>query len=287
VGSLAYTFQLYFDFSGYSDMAIGLARLFGVKLPLNFNSPYKATSIIDFWRRWHMTLSQFLRDYLYIPLGGSRKGPSRHLVNLFATMLIGGLWHGAGWTFVVWGGIHGVLLIANHLWRRLYASLGSPLGQDRWYTRSVAGLLTFLSCTLAWVFFRAGSIESAQTILSAMAGSGGIAVPASWLNLPGGVGEVMSAMGIVADPNGYVVGGGRGLMWVIVAGLIVFFMPNVQEIMALGKPALEAYPGQIKTPRFSLLRWQMSPRWAVAIGFLASCTFASLSSVSEFLYFQF
>ena len=109
VGALAYTFQLYFDFSGYSDMAIGLARMFGIRFPMNFNSPYKAANIIDFWRRWHITLSRFLRDYLYIPLGGNRKGPSRRHVNLMATMLLGGLWHGAGWTFVIWGGLHGVL----------------------------------------------------------------------------------------------------------------------------------------------------------------------------------
>jgi len=110
-GVLAYTLQLYFDFSGYSDMAIGLSRIFNVKLPLNFNSPYKAANIIDFWRRWHMTLSKFLRDYLYVPLGGNRKGPARRHLNLMVTMLLGGLWHGAGWTFVLWGGLHGLYLV--------------------------------------------------------------------------------------------------------------------------------------------------------------------------------
>jgi D-alanyl-lipoteichoic acid acyltransferase DltB (MBOAT superfamily) len=115
-GALAYTFQLYFDFSGYSDMAIGLSRLFGIRLPLNFDSPYKATNIIDFWRRWHMTLSRFLRDYLYLPLGGNRKGKVRRYANLMVTMLLGGLWHGAGWTFVIWGGLHGFYLIVNHAW---------------------------------------------------------------------------------------------------------------------------------------------------------------------------
>ncbi|MEZ5493488.1 MAG: MBOAT family O-acyltransferase [Pseudomonadales bacterium] len=110
LGALAYCLQLYFDFSGYSDMAIGLSRLFGIKLPLNFNSPYKSTSIIDFWRRWHMTLSQFLRDYLYISLGGNRKDKTRRHINLLLTMLLGGLWHGAGWTFIIWGGLHGVYI---------------------------------------------------------------------------------------------------------------------------------------------------------------------------------
>ena len=116
IGALAYTFQLYFDFSGYSDMAIGISLMFGIFLPLNFNSPYKATSIIDFWRRWHMTLSQFLRDYLYIPLGGNRHGSVLRYVNLMITMLLGGLWHGAAWTFVLWGALHGLYLCINHAW---------------------------------------------------------------------------------------------------------------------------------------------------------------------------
>jgi len=123
-GALAYTFQLYFDFSGYTDMAIGVARMFNVRLPLNFNSPYKSLSIVDFWRRWHMTLSAFLRDYLYIPLGGSRKGMPRRYINLMTTMLLGGLWHGAGWTFVVWGFLHGFYLVVNHAWTSFRTSLG-------------------------------------------------------------------------------------------------------------------------------------------------------------------
>src|SRR6185295_10901140 len=116
---LAYTFQLYFDFAGYTDMAIGLGVMFGLQLPANFNLPYTADSIREFWRRWHMTFSRFLRDYLYIPLGGSRVGPVRTGVNLFATMLLGGLWHGAGWTFLIWGALHGTYLIINHAWSRL------------------------------------------------------------------------------------------------------------------------------------------------------------------------
>jgi alginate O-acetyltransferase complex protein AlgI len=116
IAAMAYSLQLYFDFSGYSDMAIGLARLFGIRLPLNFNSPYKAANIIDFWRRWHMTLSRFLRDYLYIPLGGNRRGPCRRYLNLAVTMLLGGLWHGASWTFVIWGGLHALYLGINHAW---------------------------------------------------------------------------------------------------------------------------------------------------------------------------
>ncbi|HIE55101.1 MAG TPA: MBOAT family protein, partial [Chromatiaceae bacterium] len=127
-GVFSYTMQLYFDFSGYSDMAIGIGRMFGIKLPINFNSPYQALNIIDFWRRWHITLSRFLRDYLYIPLGGNRKGPARRHVNMMVTMLLGGLWHGAGWNFVIWGGLHGSYLVVNHFWRQIWRK---PI--DRWW----------------------------------------------------------------------------------------------------------------------------------------------------------
>src|SRR5437868_11510273 len=156
IGALAYPFQLYFDFSGYSDMAIGISLMFGIFLPLNFNSPYKATSIIDFWRRWHMTLSQFLRDYLYIPLGGNRRGPALRYVNLMITMLLGGLWHGAAWTFVVWGALHGVYLCTNHAWNNYGPAVAPRFAR---LTNLAAFILTFLSVVVAWVFFRADSLS--------------------------------------------------------------------------------------------------------------------------------
>jgi alginate O-acetyltransferase complex protein AlgI len=163
IGALAYTFQLYFDFSGYSDMAIGISLMFGIFLPVNFNSPYKATSIVDFWRRWHITLSQFLRDYLYIPLGGNRHGRVLRYVNLMVTMLLGGLWHGAAWTFVAWGALHGVYLCINHAWTRF-----GPRSTSR--AANAAGfMLTFLSVVVAWVFFRADSVASATYVLLRMA----------------------------------------------------------------------------------------------------------------------
>ena len=144
-GALAYTFQLYFDFSGYSDMAIGLSRLFGVRLPLNFASPYQAASVIDFWRRWHMTLSRFLRDYLYFALGGNRRGTLRRYLNLFVTMLLGGLWHGAGWTFVIWGGLHGIYLMINHGWQAFRTRHLPRLDTESRGYRGVAVGLTFLA----------------------------------------------------------------------------------------------------------------------------------------------
>jgi D-alanyl-lipoteichoic acid acyltransferase DltB (MBOAT superfamily) len=158
VTSLSYTFQLYFDFSGYTDMAIGIALLFNIKLPINFNSPYKATSIQDFWRRWHMTLSRFLKDYVYIPLGGNRKGEIRTYINLFATFLLGGIWHGAGWTFVFWGALHGLALMIHRAWHNLGMKLPTLLA---WF-------ITFNFLNIAWVFFRAKEWDDALKVLHGM-----------------------------------------------------------------------------------------------------------------------
>lgn len=156
IGSLAYTLQLYFDFSAYSEMAIGLGLMFNYNLPLNFNLPYRSCSIIEFWRRWHMTLSAFLKNYLYIPLGGNRTG--HHLRNIMVTMFLGGLWHGAGWTFIVWGCLHGIFICINHVWRKTKIILPKALC---WF-------LTFNAVNLAWVFFRAEDIYSAVNIVSTM-----------------------------------------------------------------------------------------------------------------------
>lgn len=164
--SLSYTFQLYFDFSGYTDMAIGAALLFNIKLPLNFNSPYKALNIQDFWRRWHITLSRFLKDYVYIPLGGNRKGNFRTYNNLLATFILGGIWHGAGWTFIFWGFLHGIGLVIH----RAFSSLNLKL------PKVIAWFLTFNFVNIAWVFFRAKEWGDALKVLSGMFGLSGIAL---------------------------------------------------------------------------------------------------------------
>ena len=156
--SLSYTFQLYFDFSGYTDMAIGAALLFNIKLPINFNSPYKALDIQDFWRRWHITLSRFLRDYIYIPLGGNRKGSFRTYTNLLATFILGGIWHGAGWTFVFWGFLHGMALIIHRFWKQLGFTMPKLLA---WF-------ITFNFINIAWVFFRAKEWNDAIKVLEGM-----------------------------------------------------------------------------------------------------------------------
>lgn len=167
-GALAYTLQIYFDFSGYTDMALGIALMFNTRLPINFDSPYKSTSIIEFWRRWHISLSTFLRDYLYIPLGGKRGGSFQRYRNLLATMLIGGLWHGAGWTFVVWGALHGTLLVINHLWRAL--PMQTELTKlPNGLKNTIFGAATFMAVVVAWVFFRSTNFDQAMVILLAMA----------------------------------------------------------------------------------------------------------------------
>jgi D-alanyl-lipoteichoic acid acyltransferase DltB (MBOAT superfamily) len=163
----AYALQIYFDFSGYSDMAIGLARMMNIRFPLNFDSPYQASDISAFWRRWHITLGAFLRDYVYIPMGGSRVGNYRRLANLLLTMLLVGLWHGAAWRFVLWGGLHGMFL-AVHAWFRRY---GMRL------PGFLAQALTLFAVLVAWVPFRADDLATAWSMLRAMAGANGIAVP--------------------------------------------------------------------------------------------------------------
>ena len=167
VAVLAYALQIYFDFSGYSDMAIGLARMLNVRFPENFNSPYQARDIADFWRRWHITLSEFLRDYVYIPLGGNRRGAARRWVNLTITMLLGGLWHGASWNFVIWGGLHGSFLAAQAAWRGVARPLPGVL----------AHLLTLGCVLIAWVPFRAADLAATARMWEAMAGMNGLALP--------------------------------------------------------------------------------------------------------------
>jgi len=165
--SLSYTLQLYFDFSGYTDIAIGSSLMFNISLPINFNSPYRALNIQDFWRRWHITLSRFLRDYIYIPLGGNRRSESRTLFNLAVTFLIGGIWHGAGLTFVFWGFLHGIAMVIHRLWQRLGYTLPKLLA---WF-------LTFQFVNAAWVFFRADSFTTASNILQGMCGLNGFKLP--------------------------------------------------------------------------------------------------------------
>ncbi|MBI4081991.1 MAG: MBOAT family protein [Candidatus Lambdaproteobacteria bacterium] len=173
-GVLAFALQIYFDFSGYSDMAIGMAWMIGIRLPLNFDSPYRAASIVEFWQRWHMTLSRWLRDYLYFPLGGNRLGPRRRYINLMAVMVLGGLWHGASWMFVLWGALHGLLLCVNHWWRALRPRLRAIPAWSAPAEALLYRLLTLLAVLLAWIPFRARTLGGALGLLKGMAGLNGV-----------------------------------------------------------------------------------------------------------------
>ena len=281
-GALCYTLQLYFDFSGYSDMAIGLSRMFGILLPLNFHSPYKSVNIIEFWRRWHMTLSRFLRDYLYFPMGGNRFGKVRRYLNLMATMLLGGLWHGAGWTFVVWGGLHGLYLVINHGWQGLRKSLGhnpkAPLSRPM---RVLAILITFIAVVIGWVVFRADNLVAARVMLEAMAGMNGFLLPEVWLSKWGPFGQWLAAHGVVFSASYGLTG--QALDWILISLLIVWFAPNTQQIMAAYKPALDV---PAETQAF-WLRWQPSFAAAQVVWLLGFVAIINLNRQSAFLYFQF
>jgi D-alanyl-lipoteichoic acid acyltransferase DltB (MBOAT superfamily) len=293
-GALAYTFQLYFDFAGYSDMAIGLGLMFNIRLPLNFNSPYKAVNIIDFWRRWHITLSRFLRDYLYIPLGGSRLGPSRRYTNLMITMLLGGLWHGAGWTFVIWGGLHGIYLVINHAWHALRRALGHDLSRSTFAGRVLARTVTFLAVVVAWVFFRAEGFDAASRILAGMIGLNGVQLPASYYGLFGPLAPTLDALGwVFRDSDGFHFGGIGMVVFLAALFGVVFLLPNTQEWTGYVAPNAERDHG----PESSLFgrlaaalpRWRPTLVHGSLLGVvLCWCLLAAFAQTpSEFLYFQF
>jgi len=260
-GALAYTLQLYFDFSGYSDMAIGLSRMFNIELPLNFNSPYKACNIVDFWRRWHMTLSRFLRDYLYIPLGGNQRGRFRRYVNLMTTMLLGGLWHGAGWTFVVWGLLHGAYLGINHAWQSLAARLQLERLAPRGVRKLLSLGLTFLCVVVAWVFFRAHDFDAALRVLRAMFDLSRIVAPDG--------GQALTAFG-----------GTRQLAWTGLLLVAVWSLPNTQEIIAaIGR---RSWPVLLRSLGCASFAMGVFSFWILILLMINETR-----GVSEFIYFNF
>jgi alginate O-acetyltransferase complex protein AlgI len=252
-GALTYTLQLYFDFSGYSDMAVGLGLLFSLRLPINFNSPYQADSMIDFWRRWHITLSQFLRDYLYISLGGNRNGKWAKLRNLFITMLLGGLWHGAGWTFILWGACHGLFLIINHMWRDFNISLSN------WISKG----LTLGAVISAWVIFRSPTIEQAINILSGMIGLHGVILPKSYASYFPFLSQIGIQFTNLAESKFRL----ADLALIFILGLGVLTLPNTNHWIH---------------------RFKKRPlAWGVACSLLFFISFLNLDEMSEFLYYQF
>ena len=267
IGTSAYTLQLYFDFSGYADMAIGLARMFNIHLPLNFDSPYKAETISQFWRRWHMTLSRFLRDYVYFSLGGNRKGETRRLLNLLTTMLLGGLWHGAGWTYIIWGGLHGLYLILHHLWDTF-----SPMKLPT----ALARLITLVAVSIAWVFFRADSYDRAIDIIYKMC----------HVNFDG------SSMQLI-EPE-------YALYSIPIALIVALFLPNTQELMGDSSQGITVYNKKDKHLKDSISRisiietdviyWKKSIAWLLytsGLIILSLYLLISETNIQEFIYFQF
>lgn len=255
-GALAYTFQLYFDFSAYSDMAYGLSYMFGIILPVNFLSPYKSTSIIEFWRRWHITLSTFLRDYLYIPLGGNRKGKLQRYMNLIITMLLGGLWHGANWTFIVWGALHGIYLMINHAFRAVAGEGGGP-------ARAAFGLVvTWLAVIVAWVVFRANSMEIALAVLKAMVSG---TAPAAVDHAVLGASRIMAMT--------------ECMWWLGGCAAIALLLPNAYQM--LGRGVLPELEQRMRGGKGGLLLGAM-----VMLSLLL-LAISETRGVSEFLYFNF
>lgn len=251
--SLSYTLQLYFDFSGYTDMAIGAALIFNIRLPLNFNTPYKALDIQEFWQRWHMTLSRFLRDYLYIPLGGNRKGELLAARNALITFILGGLWHGAGWTFIFWGFLHGAGLVLVRFWRKLGLNIPAPM----------AWLVTFMFVNIGWVFFRAKEWGDAFKVLHGMAGLDGIKLPAPLAGPLGFMGDYGVSFGNYLQA---INGSGETLLWLALCLPLSFMGPNSIE---LGN------------------RFRFNWKTALLVIVLGTFAILHLNRVSEFLYFQF
>jgi alginate O-acetyltransferase complex protein AlgI len=269
IGTIAYTLHIYFDFSGYSDMAIGLALLFGLRLPINFNSPYKSTSIIDFWRRWHITLSSWLRDYLYIPLGGNRGGEFARLRNVFITFLLGGLWHGAGWTFVIWGALHGAYVVVNHLLIKgaavpatatsVVAAIPGPL--------TVAGkrAAVMLLVMIAWVFFRATTVAGAMSILRSM---------------------FFVQRGLPLEGLDF-----RTYIWILLAGAIALFAPSTQQLTRytpkLTEPLRLPQGSLLGSLRSGNLGFSASPAVALGCGLLFAAALTGIWRPAIFIYFNF
>ncbi len=251
--SLSYTFQLYFDFSGYTDMAIGAALLFNIRLPQNFDSPYKAKDIQDFWRRWHITLSHFLRDYIYIPLGGSRVSEPRIYANLLITFLLGGLWHGAGWTFVFWGFLHGIALVIHRVWNKLGFTMHVVLA---WF-------ITFNFINISWVFFRAKDFSDALKVLEGMVNYKHIVLSEKFIHKL----SFLQTYGVeFTNITKHIGGGSSVLNWILIAFILSLTFKNSTQLT--------------QSLKFNF-------KYILFSSFLFAYSILSFNKVSEFLYFNF
>ena len=261
IAAISYTFQLYFDFSGYSDMAIGSARMLGIILPINFYSPYISVNIREFWRRWHITLSNFLRDYLYIPLGGNRQGKLTQYRNLLITMSLGGLWHGAGWTFIIWGILHGLYLMIHNIWEILELKIIKLTHESQLLSKQSSIILTFMVVAIAWVYFRADSLHTANSIIKSMLGLNGFTILPTIIHY-------LSLKTLIIS----------------VSCVIVFYFPNTYQILHKYNPSLNLK----QQPKQQIHQWSInSNKYAFLLGLMLAISFSCMSSPSEFLYFDF
>jgi len=276
IGAVSFALLIYFDFSAYSDMAIGLSKMIGIKLPENFNSPYKSTNIIDFWKRWHITLSSFLKKYLYFPLGGNRKGIYRKYQNILIVMILAGLWHGADWTFVLWGGMHGFLILINHYWREI-----KLFEMNKFFSLWI----TFLTVTLAWVPFRASSIEGTLNIYKGMFGGFGLVIPQHYQNF---FSEKFNNLLIDFGVQFSAVHGFGGKTQILTLLFLLFFVmkfPNTQQIFQSFEPTLNSRSEKIH----SIFLWKPSFLNTMILGFTGTYLLLLViqGKSGEFIYFQF
>ena len=280
MGTLFYSIQLYFDFSGYSDMAYGLALMFGIMLPINFFSPYKSPDIITFWRTWHMTLSRFLREYVYIPLGGNRLGPSHRYFNLMITMLLGGLWHGAGWNFIFWGFLHGIFLIINHSWRNFAKQWREESWQPKLWYSVISIMCTYILVNFAWVFFRSENLDYALMMAKVMCGLDGIIVHPIIIDL------FPFLDGIFKVPSNEQWFGGLNPRIVVPEFLLImilmFTLPNTYQYMGIKVPVV----GQ-NFHFFLPINFCQNRKHAFLLALITIWAFSYINSQSEFLYYQF
>lgn len=280
IGTVAFALQIYFDFSAYSDMAIGLARMFGVKFPCNFDSPYRATSVIVFWERWHRTLTRFLREYVYYSLGGNRRGPGRQILNIMATMLLSGLWHGAGWTYIIWGALHGMYLVINHLWRLWVQQMKWSF--EHWLCRGARVLITFLSVCLTWTFFRAPSTVVARRVLSSMLALRGLTVPDVFLDYPRLRAMFLAPLHIHFINTGFF-DYDNAVVIIVLLLIICWAFPNTQQMLISYDPVLEPVTRQ-PWFRLKLGFWAGSIFGIVGYLVLRNCY---VTEPNPFIYFNF
>lgn len=293
IAGVGFTLQIYFDFSGYSDMALGIARMFGIILPINFNSPLKATSIIDFWSRWHITLTRFLRDYLYIPLGGNRRGTPRKFFNILVTMFISGLWHGAGYQYLMWGSLHGFFILLNHSW---YILLPNKLYKSKCYQKAskpIGVILTLFMVSFSFLFFRAEDLTTGYRMASSMIGINGFSLPEGIYIKLDFLNQYLKLLNITVDATS----GSQivyGSLLTISLLFIALVFPNSLDIMKNFKPALgylETKKGVVNLLYYnklkSLIIFKHSKLWAVIVGTSLAIGIMGIQQVSEFIYWQF